>query len=281
MTYAQLLLIFVVLPTAALTALVVWDWRRARGAVEGAPGSAGRWPALVSLLILIAVATVYTFPWDDHLIALGVWWYRPSLIDGVFLDHVPLEELFFFPLQTLLVGMWFIWLAPHVAQVEAGDGAARGGVGRLAIGALGALVWLAALAALVAGWRRGTYLGWEVAWAAPPIILQTLVGGDILWRRRWLVLSGVLPVTLYLCCVDALAISTGIWAINPRQSVAFLIGGALPLEEMVFFLVTTTLVGFGVVLGSSLDMRRRIRQVVADNGGAGWGVRLTQARSRA
>ena len=45
------------------------------------------------------------------------------------------------------------------------------------------------MAVLLARWRPGTYLGLEVAWFLPPIILQLLVGADGLWLRRRLVAS--------------------------------------------------------------------------------------------
>jgi putative membrane protein len=58
----------------------------------------------------------------------------------------------------------------------------------------------------------------------------------------------IVPLTLYLSLCDALAIGWGTWTINPEQSLDILLGGILPLEEMIFFLLTNTLVAFGVTL---------------------------------
>ena len=260
MTYGQLLIFFIVAPSAILAALVVREWLRTSGASD----YAWRRAAVATLLVLIVVATIYTIPWDGHLIAMGVWSYRPSLLIGIFAGRIPLEEVLFFPLQTLLVGLWFFWLAPRLAPKRGPDGQMSGAFPwRAIVGAAGALVWLGALLALLTDWRAGTYLGWELVWALPPLLAQILIGGDLLWRKRGLVEGVVVPAALYLCCVDALAIHLRIWTIDPHQALGLLIAGALPLEEFVFFLVTTMLIGFGLVLGSSTEMRGRVRRIAS------------------
>lgn len=262
MTYAQLLLVFVVAPTVALGAAIL----SARYRTRGQKGPAPLWPKLALLLAPMGVATLYTIPWDDHLIALGVWWYRPALLLGPSIGHIPIEEALFFPLQTLLVGAWWIWLTGWTSPLAdtADERAAahrRGAVGRITVFAVGVVLWIGSLALLGVRWRPGTYLGWEVAWALPPLMMQILVGGDILWRSRWLVGWVVVPATLYLSCVDALALHLGIWTIDPRQSMDLMLGGQLPIEELLFFLVTSALIGFGLVLGSAAGMRRRVQAV--------------------
>ena len=123
----------------------------------------------------------------------------------------------------------------------------------------GVALWLAGVGLLMSGWRSGTYLGWELAWALPPIVLQLLVGGDVLWRRRVELGALLLPAILYLCATDALAIAVGIWRIDPQQSVGVKIGGALPLEEAVFFSLTSVLVMFGMTLALAPEVRVRLR----------------------
>ena len=109
------------------------------------------------------------------------------------------------------------------------------------------MVWLTAVVILAASWQPGTYLGLELAWALLPIMLQLGFGADILWRYRRLVLSAIVPLTLYLSAADALAIGWGTWTIDPAQSSGILLAN-LPIEEFVFFLLTNTLVTFGVTL---------------------------------
>lgn len=96
--------------------------------------------------------------------------------------------------------------------------------------------------------RPGTYLALELLWALPPIALQLAFGADILWRYRRLILLAIGPLTLYLSAADALAINWGTWTINPAKSLNIFIGGVLPIEEFLFFLLTNTLVTFGLVL---------------------------------
>jgi hypothetical protein len=71
-------------------------------------------------------------------------------------------------------------------------------------------------------------------------------------------------MTLYLSAVDTLAIGAGTWTIDPAQSLGILLGGRLPLEEFIFFLLTTILVTFGLLLGiaeQSWQQLRTLRQV--------------------
>lgn len=283
-SYGQFLLAFLLIPVIGLALLVARDWLRA-GAVDG---KRYQWLPLGLLLALVILAIVYTAPWDNHLIASGVWWYSPSLVSGVTLGVIPLEEVLFFPLETILIGLWVLWLIPRVSNVErvssaddcenrTMDGAhtvgtatvvqphARAGAKRdfdtlirwIAV-ALGSAVWLAGLLVLLRAWRPGTYVGWELVWALPPILLQWGLGGDILWRRRRLLLAALLPAVVYLSATDAFAIHQGIWTISPHWSLGLLVGGVLPLEELLFFLLTSALITGGLILGSSPEMRSRL-----------------------
>jgi lycopene cyclase domain-containing protein len=88
--------------------------------------------------------------------------------------------------------------------------------------------------------------------------LQLGFGADILWRHRRLVLGALLPTTLYLSLADAIAINLGTWTINPQQSLHLLLGGVLPVEEAIFFLLTNTLLTFGLVLFLAPESRTRL-----------------------
>ena len=57
------------------------------------------------------------------------------------------------------------------------------------------------------------------------------------------------------------SIGSGTWEINPAQSLHWLIGGVLPVEEVVFFLTTSTLVTLGVVLILALESHERFAQI--------------------
>jgi lycopene cyclase domain-containing protein len=112
------------------------------------------------------------------------------------------------------------------------------------------------------GWAPGAYLALILVWALPPIMLQLAVGADILWRYRRLVLTALLTATAYLGAADSLAINAGIWTISPAQSFGVFLGGRLPLEEAVFFLVTNTLIVFGVTLLLARETRQRLADLL-------------------
>ncbi|MEZ3115994.1 lycopene cyclase domain-containing protein [Halobaculum sp. MBLA0147] len=196
----------------------------------------------VGLGLMATVAFLYTTPWDNYLIELGVWWYG----DGVVTARVwaaPVGEYLFFVLQTVLTGTWLYHVDFDPTPVP-GDFAATPRV-------VGALAWLSlagagAVMLLVLG-QRWTYLGAILVWAAPIVALQWAVGGTYLLRawRPWVVGVGV--PTLYLWGIDRLAIGLGVWTISAEFSTGLKLLG-LPIEEAVFFLVTNLLVVYGLVL---------------------------------
>jgi lycopene cyclase domain-containing protein len=241
MTYFDFLGLFLVLPLLGLSLLALLDVRRdpAWFASRASKLSAG------ALLTNVALAITYTTPWDNYLVATRVWWYDPTRVLGLTLGWVPLEEYLFFILQTFLTGLLLFAvlrrLPPHNPTTN--NSALR------LISAIGlAFIWLASVAILALGWKPGTYLGLELVWALPPIALQLAVGADILWKYHRSVFPVLFGVTLYLGAADFMAINTGVWTIDPAQSLNVLIGGVLPVEELIFFLLTNTLLVSGLTL---------------------------------
>lgn len=105
-----------------------------------------------------------------------------------------------------------------------------------------------------------TYLFLILIWAGPIILIQWLVGGDMLLKRWKVLIPGILLPTLYLTAVDSAALRSQTWAINPTQSLnIFLPLINVPLEEGVFFLVTNTLIVQGLILMWMPEMRQRMR----------------------
>lgn len=258
MTYFGFLLRFLVLPIVVLAGVEFWAFRKR-------PERAlAKWP----IWLMAAMAVVYTTPWDNYLVATGVWWYDPALVSGIVFGWVPIEEYAFFVLQPVLTGLWLALWAHTLAPSEFAEptSPARRMAGRWGAFSVVGVLWLVSIGVLVAGWRPGTYLGLELAWALPPMMLQLAFGGDIL-RRHWKwALAGIVPGTLYLSAVDALAIGAGTWTIDPAQSTGILLGGVLPVEEFVFFLLTNVLVTFGLVLVWAPESRERLLALVTKRG---------------
>ena len=81
---------------------------------------------------------------------------------------------------------------------------------------------------------------------------------DILWKHRRRLVLVIAGLTLYLSLADSFAIQSGVWTIDPEQSLGVLLGGVLPVEEFVFFLLTNIMVGFGFVLIWSPESHARL-----------------------
>lgn len=227
MTYGWFLIVFLIIPIV----LLGWMLRHRL---------AKRHLTWIGALMLIAL--IYTTPWDNYLVATRVWWYDIDRVWGIRFGWVPLEEYLFFLLQPILTGLWTLALSwrldtPLILPV-------RRRLIRWASITIGVVIWVVALIILLIGWKPGTYLGLELVWALPPILLQLVVGAHILWARRRTILLTLVTATLYLAAADGLAISSGVWTIDPGQSLGIELLGILPLEELVFFLLTNTLLIF-------------------------------------
>jgi lycopene beta-cyclase len=247
MAYFSFLAVFIGIPLA-LMALLTWRDRRNGKAL---PPSLSQLPGWLLIVAHVIAAVIWTTPWDNYLVATGVWYYNPALVSGVTLGWVPIEEYAFFVVQTVLTGLWLLWLGRRV-RPAAWPIAPRPRLNRIAAGVTAAL-WLAAVLLFVSGWPPGTYLALEVGWLLFPVIPQMLLGAHVLWQQRRLVLAALLAPWLYLCAADFVAIGSGTWTIAPAQSTGVMIGGVLPLEEAIFFLLTNMLIVFGMVLFLGTD----------------------------
>lgn len=223
MTYLAFLAIFVAPPLLAL-ALAARKLRTPRFAL-----------AAVALPL---IALAYTTPWDNYLVATGVWAYGDGRVIGT-IGYVPVEEYLFMMAQSLAGVLWLVRCRLHEVPVAHAP-AAR---------ALGAGLWLmvALTGALLLGRESTRYLGLIVAWAAPVLAIQWWFTGDVAvaaFRRYALVVA--VPV-LYLWLADAIAIRSGAWSISERFTVGVAPFG-LPVEEMTFFLLTHLLSVHGALL---------------------------------
>ncbi len=242
MAYLDFLAVFIGIPTLFFAFLNVW----LRRSGYEFPASLQAWPALPVVFGHVLLALLYTSPWDNYLVAAGVWWYDPDLVLGITIGYVPLEEYLFFVGQTLLLGLAFL-AAARLLPRPARPFRSRPRI-RLTSASLTLALWLLGFSLLGLGHRPGAYLGLELAWGMIPLSVQLAFGADILWHYRSPVLWTLLPGTLLLSLADAIAIDSGTWTIDPQQSLGFVVGGTLPLEEFIFFLLTTSMVVFGVTL---------------------------------
>jgi lycopene cyclase domain-containing protein len=232
MTYLQFHLVFLAPPLLVLGVLAARRWRR---------GAAARDPAWAFWLLPV-IAFVYTTPWDNYLVARGVWTYPPGAVLAT-IGYVPVEEYLFFLLQPILTGLWYRLVratGPDRPAPEAPEAARWWGVGVFVT-----LTFMGV--ALVAAGGHGLYLGLILAWASPVLAGMWWLAGARFWRHRRLLALAVGPPTLYLWIADRVAIGRGIWDItDATRTGAELLG--LPVEEAVFFLVTNGLVAQGLLM---------------------------------
>ncbi len=251
MTYFGFLLRFLFIPILIFLAITLWDNKNGRQMTEFKNGRAV-WMA-IGIHILLAV--LYTTPWDNYLVATGVWYYNPDLVTGIVLGYVPIEEYTFFVVETILAGLWWWFLARRLnPPLPAGEGlGVRAGFSPnkqlvYLSSCVLALLWIFFTYLFFFGAEKWTYLSITLFWALPALLPQFLFGADILWHYRKLVFWAILVPAAYLSLMDIVALSETTWSISPSQTTGVLFFGILPLEEVVFFFITNVLIAFGMTL---------------------------------
>jgi lycopene cyclase domain-containing protein len=103
-----------------------------------------------------------------------------------------------------------------------------------------------------------TYLLYELAWAMPVVLIQWAAAGRELWRWRRLLVVSVGVATAYLGACDGFALGHGIWRVDPAR-VLGIYAGPLPLEELVFYFITSLMAAQGFVMIAGFLRERRMR----------------------
>jgi lycopene beta-cyclase len=265
MTYFAFLAYFVAIPILVLLVITWLDNRAGRPT----PGfDAKKVPLIIAVHVLIAL--LYTTPWDNYLVATGVWYYNPDLVTGITIGYVPIEEYTFFIVETILVGLWWWFLARRIgwsssrAATHQRWSSSRAATYRdqddrgqpfqrnrklvnWSTGIL-VLVWAFFTFQFFFAGDEWNYLGIIFFWALPPIIPQFLFGADILWHYRKLVFWAIFAPGLYLSLTDIVALNATTWNISKDQTLGINFFGILPIEEVAFFFITCVLIGFGMTL---------------------------------
>jgi len=231
LTYVGFHAVFVAPPLLVLASVTASTHNETRSVVRVIPA--------IAILIL---ALVYTTPWDNYLIHRGVWWYGDGTVAGR-LWLAPLEEYLFVLLQPIVATLWLGLISkafpdtPQTVTMTVRD--RIGGIGAaLAVGALG-IAMLTHSATF--------YMGAILSWAGPVLVLQWAVGWRQLLARWRLVVVGTAAPALYFAGADRIAIEYEIWTIAGEYTTGLTVGG-LPIEEGLFFFVTTLFVVQGLVL---------------------------------
>src|ERR1051325_3279672 len=111
MTYFGFLFRFLIIPILIFLGIPYWANKNNKP-IRGFQNGHAVWMG-ISVHVLLAV--IYTTPWDNYLVATGVWYYNPKLVTGLLIGYVPIEEYTFFVLETILSGLWWWFLVRRCA----------------------------------------------------------------------------------------------------------------------------------------------------------------------
>ncbi len=203
---------------------------------------------LLSIVALCVIVVVFTFPWDTWAVKRGVWDFPDDrLITRI--GVLPVEEIFFFVIQTLHVSMLTLAL---LRLLPSGDSdsqfVTQSGLGAAAIIGASAFIlhhstrsWRARRIDLTYAWHLGI-------WFVPLIAAQWMFGCSILSACVVPIVIASLTIGSILSLADVWAVRRGIWFFDERQVTGLKFGGILPWEEVAFFYLTSILVAQSIVL---------------------------------
>lgn len=86
-----------------------------------------------------------------------------------------------------------------------------------------------------------------VGWAGPIIVLQWVVGWRVFQRNLRATLLPPILATVFFTVCDSVAVHSGLWFFDEKQILGWRVG-ALPVEEVLFFLLTSLLVAQSLLL---------------------------------
>ncbi|KAI1448944.1 Squalene/phytoene synthase-domain-containing protein [Annulohypoxylon stygium] len=206
---------------------------------------------LYKIYTLILVAFFATLPWDSYLVRHGIWTYPPTAIAGPRLFSVPVEELFFFVIQTYITSIFYTLLNKPILHskylTNKNDSPPESRWVKI-LGQALLIECIAAGAFLVRRGEEGTYLGLILIWACPFALLTWSLSGYFLLKLPLVnVATPIIIPTVYLWIVDEMALGRGTWAIESGTKLGWRLWGSLELEEAIFFLATNALIVFGMV----------------------------------
>lgn len=192
---------------------------------------------------LCLIVLIFTTPWDNWAVKRNLWNFpKEKILFRIF--YCPIEEYIFFLTQTVQACLLTDILRSHffnkTISLPAPDF-------RLA-SALG-LLWLIFffLSKKLSRPLSLTYLWHLFFWMLPVIIFQWTMGG--FWIQQFpLAILTTLVLGTILCLFDLIAIHQGIWFFDEKQTLGLNLFRLLPLEEILFFYLTTLMVVQGFLL---------------------------------
>ncbi len=222
MTYIQFLLIFTVIPIVAL-ALILRNYLDAVYL---------KWLFVVSLIAFFATAG-----WDNYAVYSGIWHFPENKTLGIKLFYVPLEEYMFFFLQTFTTGLvQLIFIGKNI----------RMNLKNVSLIFIPLLIFRTD-EILKLPFGNFNYIFHLFSWGGFFILVQIIAGRKKILGNLSLILIPSLIMTLYFSFADSVSIGQGIWDFDPSQTTGIRVFN-IPLEEILFFLVTNILITEAMIL---------------------------------
>ncbi|KAL5366612.1 Lycopene beta-cyclase [Aspergillus floccosus] len=194
------------------------------------------WPFLnrldwAKISALVTVSLLGTISWDSYLVRSHIWTYPPSTVTGYTLCAIPLEEVFFFIIQTYNISLIYIALIKRPVLRRIGcasflSSVAVGGAASFYIGG------------------RYTYIGLIIVWAFTWLLFQWALTHRFVLAlpNRKLIISVMLP-TILLWIIDNFSLRRGTWVIEKPTK--------LDIQEAFFFFITNVLVVNGLIVADT------------------------------
>jgi len=244
MSYGLFLQFFLLLPIGIMTATILGISRKKRLRHINLRRH------FLGIAILAIIAFLWTTPWDNFLIAIGVWDSPPDRIIAR-IGYVPIEEYAFFVLMPIFNGCVMIFLI-HAPLAKASSSRSQQRAARIAFTILSGLFMIAGFLAITS--KPGTYLGLIILWFTPPLLTQWTYDPATLWQQKWIIILSTAIPTIYFGLADQFAISNAIWEISSELTTGIKVA-QVPIEELIFFATTSLLLAQGLVLWHSLERR--------------------------
>lgn len=201
----------------------------------------------IKIITLCILAVLYTTPWDNYIIYHKAWWYRKDAVIGT-IGYVPIEEYFFFIIQTIFTSLWTIFCT----RWKLNSLFLRSSKSlKLQLTKYVGVVLM--FVAILWGWLNAipatkSFYFCSITWWSLLIVvvLWNFTASYIVQRYQQILISVVFP-SVYLCYINLIALRARVWHVNETTSYEIFVVEKLPLEEVFFFFITN----FMVVMGAA------------------------------
>ncbi len=234
MTYSEFLLIFTIAPILILAVALRKDIKAAH---------------IKTLLLVSLIAFVATSAWDNFAVYSGIWMFPPEKTLGLYLYYVPVEEYAFFFLQTYLTGLvqLLILFRENRHHKPADKVQTHAAIFSLIVFPLIANFSISADEIIRLPFGNWNYLFHLFAWSGFFVLVQLVFGWSKIKKNLKIIILPTLIMTIYFSLADAISIGNGIWSFDPEQTIGTKLGN-VPVEEILFFLMTNLLITEAMVL---------------------------------